>query len=121
MADRRGQTERVESQNDTTAIEVTVTCASADEAAVIGRAVVEAGLVACAKSWPVASTFRWNGAVEAADEHLLVLTTVAGRFDEVCARIGELHSYELPAIGAVPVRALGPGVAEWIVESTGRT
>lgn len=108
-------------RDDTTAIEVTVTCASADEAAVIARAVVDAGLVACAKSWPVASTFLWNDAVESADEHLLVLTTVVGRFDEVCARIGALHSYDLPAITAVPLRALGPGVAEWIVESTGPT
>lgn len=120
MAGRRGQTERVE-RDDTTAIEVSVTCASADEAAGIARAVVDAGLVACATSWPVASTFRWDGSVETADEHLLVLTTVAGRFDEVCAHIGALHSYDLPAITAVPVQALGPGVAEWIAESTGPT
>jgi len=119
MAHRRGQTDRVERDDDTTAIEVTVTCASADEAAVIAQSVVDAGLAACAKSWPVASTFRWNGAVESADEHLLVLTTVVGRFDEVCERVGALHSYELPAITAVPVHAFGPGVAEWIVESTG--
>ena len=120
MANRRGQTGPVE-HDDTMVIEVTVACASADEAASIARAVVVDGLVACATSWPVTSVFRWNGEIDSADEHVVVLTTVAGRFDEVCARIGSLHSYDLPAITAVPVHALGPGVAEWIEESTGPT
>lgn len=103
------------------AVDVTVTCGSAEEAREIARAVVEAGLAACAKSWLVASTYRWKGAVETDDEHLVVFTTVPSRFEQLCECIRALHSYELPAITMVPVGALGPGVAEWIVESTGPT
>lgn len=100
-------------------VDVTVTCGSVDEARVIMRAAVDARLAACAKTWPVASTYRWQGEVHTDDEHLVVLTTMAERFDDLCACIRGLHSYELPAIAMVPVDAVGPGVAEWINGSIG--
>jgi len=100
------------------AVQVTVTCGSLDEARTIARAAVDGRLAACAHTWPVASTYRWEGAVESDEEHLVVFTTSADRFDELCECIRQHHSYELPSILLVPVGALGPGVGDWIADST---
>src|SRR5262249_37057082 len=62
---------------------VLVTAASAEEAAGIGDALVEARLVACANViGPIRSIYRWQGAVERAEEHLLLLK---GRADDLQA------------------------------------
>jgi periplasmic divalent cation tolerance protein len=101
-----------------TPIEVTVTCASADEARTIIRAVVEARLAACGQTWPITSCYRWQGDVADGDEHLLLLKTLAVHFDAICEVIRSHHSYELPAIAAIPVSHAGPGYIEWIAGST---
>ena len=62
---------------------MTVTCGSLDEARTIARAAVDGRLAACAHTWPVASTYRWEGAVERDEEHLVVFTSSADRFDEL--------------------------------------
>ena len=95
-----------------------VSCASAEEADAIIRAVVEARLAACGQTWPITSRYRWRGEVAADDEHIVVLKTVAMHFDAVCELVRVHHSYELPAIAALPVSHAGPGYLEWIVEST---
>lgn len=100
------------------AIEVTVTCGSVDEAQSIGRAVVEARLAACAQTWPVFSCYRWQGNVEEEQEYVLLLKTVASHFEQVCETIVALHSYDLPAIVAVPVAHAGPGYDGWLADST---
>lgn len=110
----------MDGRGDGAIVEVTVTCGSLDEANAVMRAAVDARLAACAKTWPVTSTYRWQGEVHTDDEHLVVLTTTAGCFDALTQCIGSVHSYDLPTITMVPVRAVGPGVAEWIEESTDR-
>jgi periplasmic divalent cation tolerance protein len=99
-------------------VEVTVTCASAEEAARIGRRAVELRLAACAQRWPLASCYRWEGEVVEDDEWLLLFKSSADHFDAICALVGELHSYDLPAIVMLPVGAVGPGYAAWVREST---
>lgn len=101
------------------AIEVTVTCGSTDEARQIMRAAVEARLAACAQTWPVESCFRWGGEVANDREHLVLLKTIDSHFDALCELIRSRHSYELPAIVAVPLAASGPGYLDWLAESTG--
>lgn len=101
------------------AVEVTVTCASAPEAASIGQALVERRLAACAQAWPIRSCYRWEGEVVTDDEHLLLLKTVDAHFDAICAVVADLHSYALPAIAMLPLAATGPGYDAWLTDAVG--
>jgi uncharacterized protein involved in tolerance to divalent cations len=99
-------------------VEITVTCASAQEADTIARAVVADRLAACAQTWPIRSTYRWHGEIATDSEHLLVMKSVEHHFTAVCHIIRSLHSYDLPAIAMAPLLDTGPGVREWLVEAT---
>ena len=93
--------------------------ADAEEAERIGRTMVEERLAACVNILgPVCSIYRWQGAVESADEIAAIFKTTQPKAAALIARIANLHSYELPCIVAWPVeKALGP-YAEWVEEST---
>ena len=95
-------------------LEVEVTCPDAACAQGLAEAAVAARLAACAWVVPgVLSVYRWRGAVETAPEVLLRLKSRADLFEPLCALIRAGHPYDLPAIVAVPVARLGPGVADW--------
>lgn len=100
------------------AIEVTVTCGSADEARRIMHAAVDARLAACGQTWQIESCFRWDGEIADELEQIVVLKTVDRHFGALCELIRALHSYELPAIAAVPLAATGPGYDDWLAAST---
>src|SRR5690606_13293395 len=61
------------------------------EAATLARALVEARLAACVQAMPIASTYRWEGAVETADERLLLIKTRVDRVDEIEDFLAEHH------------------------------
>lgn len=96
---------------------VSVYCvfANAEEAERIGRAVVEEGLAACINVLgPCHSIYRWQGAVETADEVPAVLKTRADTSDALIARVAGLHSYEVPCIAVWPVEKLLLSYSEWV-------
>ena len=95
-------------------LEVEVTCPDAECARALAEAAVAARLAACGWVIPgVLAVYRWQGAVEAAPEVLLRLKSRVDLFDALCDLIRAGHPYDLPAIVAVPVARLGPGVAGW--------
>ena len=99
---------------------VSVYCvfASADEADRIGRAVVEEGLAACINILgPCRSIYRWQGAIEAAEEVPAILKTTADTSDALMARIATLHSYDVPCIAVWPIEKLLLSYSEWIEQS----
>ena len=53
----------------------------------------------------MASTYRWKGKVESANEFLLLIKTTKKRFAAVRDAVRELHSYEVPEIIALPIGA----------------
>ncbi len=96
-----------------------VTCASEGEALRIGRTVVEERLAACANLVPgVTSIYRWQGRIETTTEVALVLKTRASLVDALTARIKALHSYTVPCVVALPVRAGNPDYLAWLVAET---
>ncbi len=100
-------------------IEVEVNCPDVETARAIGRAAVEAGLAACGNVIAgVESVYLWQGRVESDPEVTLRLKSRAGVFDRLCALIGRMHPYELPAIVALPVLAANPGYADWLESGT---
>ena len=99
-------------------VEIQVTCGSTEEADRIADALVDRRLAACVQRLPIRSTYRWDGAVQHDDEILLLVKTRAARFDAVAAAVRELHSYDVPAITAVPI-LLGSGdYLAWIDSET---
>lgn len=98
-------------------IEVEVTCPDEDSARTIARAALQARLVACANILPgLESLFHWQGQIDSESEVLLRMKAPATRFDALCTVISAHHPYELPAITALPLSAIGPGVDDWIAE-----
>jgi periplasmic divalent cation tolerance protein len=70
----------------------------------IAQALVDERLAACVNVLgDCTSVYRWEGAVETAQELPIIIKTRSARYDEVEAAIRRLHPYELPEIVAVPV------------------
>jgi periplasmic divalent cation tolerance protein len=97
--------------------EVRITCGSAEEAATIADALVEARLVACAHLTPITSVYEWKDVVERGHEVLVTAATRVDRFDAIVQKVYELHSYELPAITGVAL-AGSPEYLAWINAQT---
>src|SRR3954470_7299986 len=94
------------------------TAGSREEAERLASALVERLLAACVNVVGArASTYRWQGKVERADEFLLLIKTTAAQFPAVAAAIKELHSYELPECVELTVTAGSEGYLAWIAES----
>ncbi len=100
-------------------LQVTTTAGSEAEADRISAALVERRLAACVQIvGPIASRYRWQGAVERSTEWLCVAKTTADRYAELEATIRELHSYDEPEILATPIVAGSTGYLEWLSQAT---
>jgi len=89
--------------------------ATAEEAERIGRTVVEERLAACINILPdVRSIYRWQGAVDSADEVAAVLKTTAAGVDALITRIAGLHSYDVPCIVTWPIDKVLASYADWV-------
>ena len=96
-------------------IVVLSTCGSPEEAERIARALVSKRLAACVNLLPaVRSIYRWKGAVEDAQETLLVIKSSRALFDELRAEIEKLHSYEVAEVVAMPIVDGSEAYLEWL-------
>ena len=103
------------------AIVLTTFPADRDPAA-LATTLVEERLAACVNVLPLmSSTYRWQGAVETADEHQLVIKTTKGRIEALERRIAELHPYDVPEILTIPVSGASAAYGAWLAESTTAT
>jgi periplasmic divalent cation tolerance protein len=101
-------------------VSVWITCAGADEAEKLGRALVEERLAACANVLPgVTSIYRWEGKLQRDAETGLLLKTRAELFPALEARVRALHGYEVPCIVGWPIEAASEPYARWVREQTG--
>ena len=91
-----------------------------EEVAALAHGLVEARLAACVQAMPIASTYRWEGAVETADERLLLVKTRADQVPVVKAFLAERHSYDTPECVVVPVIDGLPAYLAWLDDSVGR-
>ncbi|MDA0675546.1 MAG: divalent-cation tolerance protein CutA [Proteobacteria bacterium] len=96
-----------------------VTAAGADEAARIGRTVVQERLCACANVLgPIRSFYWWDGAVREGSEVALVLKTSGGLAEQAVARVKALHSYDVPCVVALPIAGGNADFLDWIAAET---
>jgi periplasmic divalent cation tolerance protein len=102
-------------------ISVYIVAADMAEADRIAEALVDERLAACVNILgAVRSVYRWEGAVERAEEVALIAKTTAELFDRLAVRVRELHSYDTPAIVAWPIVAGDAAYIEWIGAETSK-
>lgn len=110
------------SQKASAARLVLVTVDSEEQALLIARTLVDERLAACVNLVArVRSIYRWQGAIEDAREHLLIIKTRAALYSRVERRVRELHSYETPEILSIALDAGDKRYLEWLFGSTAGT
>lgn len=91
----------------------------AASARALAEHLVSSRLAACVNILPPCrSVYRWQGALEEAEEVPLLIKTTAERYAELEAAIRERHPYELPEIVAVPMVLGLPGYLAWVDSET---
>lgn len=93
---------------------ISTCCDSRSEADDIARFGVEQGLAACAHVEEIRSIYRWQGEVCDASEWKVSFKSVEGNFDKIATLIRSHHSYDEPAIYAVPILRTSGSCGRWI-------
>ncbi len=98
---------------------VLTNCPDATVAERIAGGLVQQGLAACVNQLaPVRSVYRWQGAVEVAEEIPLLIKCTRENYPAVEAAIRQWHPYDVPEVIALPV-ALGFGpYLRWVAQET---
>lgn len=100
-------------------LQVTTTVDSREAADRLAASLVSERLAACVQvQGPIASTYRWQGAVETATEWYCHAKTTAERFEALRARLAELHPYDVPEIVALPIVRGHPPYLAWLEAET---
>jgi periplasmic divalent cation tolerance protein len=101
------------------AVFVYTTYPSTVEAETAGRALVEGRLAACVNILPgMISHYRWQGAVERAEEVVMLIKTRASLAGEVQAAVKATHSYSTPAILVLPIESVEQTYLAWLMAET---
>jgi periplasmic divalent cation tolerance protein len=101
------------------AVLVYTTYPSVVEAEKTGRALVERRLCACANILPgMISHYRWQDAIERAEEVVMIVKTRASLAEDVRAAVKEMHSYSTPAFLVIAVESVDPAYLEWLMTET---
>lgn len=83
------------------------------------RHLVERRLAACGNILPgLISFYEWKGAMERAEEVVLLLKTRTGQVDALMAALRALHPYEVPAILVLDVDVADAPFAAWVRAQT---
>ena len=101
------------------AVFVYTTYPSIVEAERAGRALVERRLAACVNILPgMISHYWWQGAIERAEEVVMIIKTRAGLAEPVRAAVKEMHSYTTAAVLVIPIETVDPDYHAWILGET---
>lgn len=86
----------------------------------IARHLVETRVAACVNILASCrSVYRWQGAVEEADEVPLLVKTITDRYPAVEQAIRALHPYEVPEIVALDITHGLPAYLGWVADQSG--
>jgi len=103
----------------TQALLVLTNLPDAASAEALAHELVRQRLAACVNILPaVKSVYRWQGALEQAEETPLLIKTGAARYEALQAAIRAAHPYEVPEIIALPIAAGLPAYLDWIARES---
>ncbi len=70
----------------------------------IGKTIVEERLAGCVNIIPtIESLYWWKGEIEEDNESVLIAKTKVSNIGNIIKKVKEIHSYENPAILAIPI------------------
>jgi periplasmic divalent cation tolerance protein len=101
-------------------LQVTTTTGTRHDAERIASELVSRRLAGCVQiSGPTASTFRWNGKVEIAEEWICTVKTGRAQLDAIQKLLAEIHPYDVPEIIATPIVDGSAAYLKWLGEQLG--
>ncbi|MDS0474261.1 divalent-cation tolerance protein CutA [Natrinema sp. 1APR25-10V2] len=83
----------------------------------IAETLVEERLAACVNRLSTTSTYRWDGDVHRDEEALLLAKTTDDAYDDLVARVEDVHPYDVPCIERFDEDDLLESFATWRAES----
>jgi periplasmic divalent cation tolerance protein len=98
---------------------VMTTCGDKANAELIATHLVEARLSACVQMFPIASAYRWEGAVQHSNEWMLFCKIKSNDYANVEAAIRAAHTYSNPEIVEVRIENGAQAYLAWIAAATG--
>lgn len=98
---------------------VLVTCASLSLARKISRCLLQKHLAACVNihTTAVESIYHWEGKIETAREHLLLIKTTTRHLKSLEREVLRLHSYETPEFLVLPIAGGSKPYLRWLSDS----
>lgn len=85
----------------------------------LATTLVSERLAACVNVLPpMRSIYRWEGAVESADERQVVIKTTTDRLPDLEARLLQLHPYDVPEFLVLPIAHGSSAYLSWLTAST---
>ena len=104
---------------ETKAIKVYTTVDDKAKAQELAALMVEKRLAACAQvSGPISSTYWWQGQVETEEEWQCIFKTRQDLFEKLENAVKAAHSYDTPAIIAIPLVGINRDYLEWLIKET---
>ena len=99
---------------------VMTTCGGKADAELIATTLVEKRLAACVQMFPIASVYRWEGALQKAEEWMLLGKIRAADYADVEAAIAAVHPYSTPEIIEIGIENGAQTYLNWIASVTER-
>jgi periplasmic divalent cation tolerance protein len=93
------------------------TCDKAN-AETIATHLIEERLSACVQMFPIASVYRWEGAVQRANEWMLFCKIKSNDYANVEAAIRAAHTYSNPEIVEMGIENGAKAYLDWIASAT---
>lgn len=104
-------------ENDSPLCLVLTTWPAERDADTFARGLVDARLAACVHVLPAgSSTYRWQGAVDGAREHQVIVKTTRAALAALEAQVRAAHPYEVPEWLVLKVTA-GEAYGDWLRDS----
>jgi periplasmic divalent cation tolerance protein len=102
-------------------LQITTTTGTRQDAERIATEIVLLRLAGCVQiSGPIASTFRWQGKIETAEEWLCLIKTGREQLDGIQRVLAEIHPYEVPELIATPIVEGSEAYLKWLGEQLER-
>jgi periplasmic divalent cation tolerance protein len=96
---------------------VMTTCGGKPEAELIATRLVEERLSACVQIFPIESVYRWEGAVQHANEWMLFCKIKSNDYADVEAAIRTAHTYSNPEIVEVEIENGAKAYLDWMASA----
>ncbi|MCQ8180632.1 divalent-cation tolerance protein CutA [Methylomonas sp. SURF-1] len=94
---------------------IVCTCPDANCAENLATALITEKLAACVNILPgIRSVYEWQGQIETAQEHLLLIKSRQDRYPAIESAVKKLHPYEVPEIIALDIERGSQDYLQWI-------